>query len=226
MVSGSGTALSGWYARTALVALPPQQCTTTAQDTSGGDQPDEDNSSNNGHQIRRIRSTRWYLFRFYFKLVSAFPACVVDLEAKWEAWHKALSSSSEFVSRASDGAPSPLYADIQFVLSSPSTWASVPEHATIVALGPKAVPLVVWQVATHKDDATAVFLWLTHSAPADDKLEHDPEYMVNDGDPERTASLISEKNRNAPPPPPPGGLLEFEELVKLGPPVIPQLMLK
>ncbi|KAL2139262.1 hypothetical protein VTI28DRAFT_5449 [Corynascus sepedonium] len=136
MVSGSGT----WLVRpNSACSAAPQQCTTTAQDTSGGDQPDEDSSSNNGHRIRRIRNTRWYLFRFYFKLVSAFPACVVDLEAKWEAWHKALSSSSEF--------------------------ASVPEHATLVALGPKAVPFVVWQVATHKDDATAVFLCASSNHP-------------------------------------------------------------
>lgn len=86
-----------------------------------------------------------------------------------------------------------------------------------------------------------------NSIITDNKLEHDPEYLVDNAEPTRNVDAVLEKNfrpnrviRNA--------LLdwdehcdmvalqsntlwrtecdEFEELVKLGPPVIPQLMLK
>ncbi|KAK3293182.1 uncharacterized protein B0H64DRAFT_207426 [Chaetomium fimeti] len=150
------------------------------------------------------------------KLLGAFPDYVADFEAKLQSWQEAISPSSD-----------------------PSTWSSVPEVDALIALGPKTVPLPLRHLSRAEEDATATFLY--------NKLEHDPEYLVDNADPTRNVTAILKKNfrrnrvvRNA--------LLdwdehcemvaihsnaewrtewdEFEELVKLGPPVIPQLMLK
>ncbi|KAK4100169.1 hypothetical protein N658DRAFT_508110 [Parathielavia hyrcaniae] len=154
---------------------------------------------------------------FSLRLLDAFPDYHADFEAKLQSWQEAISPSSD-----------------------PSTWSSVSEFDALVALGPKAVPLALRHLRDAKGDgiATAAFLY--------SKLEHDPEYLVDTADPERNVAAILEKNfernrvvRNA--------LLdyvehcemvalqsnslfctesnEFEDLVRIGPPVIPQLML-
>ena len=141
----------------------------------------------------------------------------------------------------------------------------MPEFTVLAALGPKAVPLVLWQLVKGQKVASAVFLcmclprcpvarWMSSalapwvlisSVTADTKLEHDPSFIVHDTSLELQVATILENNfrrtraiRNA--------LLDwaeyfdrglasraegptdcegFEELVRLGPPVIPQMML-
>ncbi|KAK4224654.1 hypothetical protein QBC38DRAFT_348218, partial [Podospora fimiseda] len=52
-----------------------------------------------------------------------------------------------------------------------SVWSSIPEFEHLVAVGPKAVPIVLDEIAWNIDDPHAVFLY--------NSLEKDPEYKVD-----------------------------------------------
>ncbi|KAK4248342.1 hypothetical protein C7999DRAFT_40482 [Corynascus novoguineensis] len=152
----------------------------------------------------------------FLKLKEAFPSYAADFDTKWQRWQQAISPTSD-----------------------PSTWSSVAEFDALVALGPKAIPLVLWKLAMNLEDVTAIYLY--------NKLEKDTAYLVNDNHLTHQVSGVLEKNfkrnrliRNA--------LLdwaehcdmvarqrssafyteceEYEQLVKLGPSVIPQFMLR
>jgi hypothetical protein len=82
----------------------------------------------------------WSAQKLFLNLLEAFPGLVADFEAKWQSWQQAISSSS-----------------------SPSDWSSVAEFDALAALGPKIVPLVVYNLALKSDDSTAVYL-CTHPA--------------------------------------------------------------
>ncbi|GAB1311543.1 hypothetical protein MFIFM68171_01753 [Madurella fahalii] len=155
--------------------------------------------------------------RLYLALLDAFPAYVQDFEAKWQTWQLATAS-----------------------LSDPSAWPSAPGFDALVALGPKAIPAVLQCLASNQDDAKAVYLY--------NKLESDLDYQTDaNADLSQQVCSVLEKNfirnraiRNA--------LLdwaehcdmvsrqsssvfyteceEYDELVRLGPCVIPQLMLQ
>ncbi|KAK3322746.1 peptidase S8/S53 domain-containing protein [Apodospora peruviana] len=86
--------------------------------------------------------------RLYLRLLVTFPKYVKDFEAKWNDWQQAISAQG------------------------PSTWSSVPSFTALTTLGPKIIPLVVYQLALNENDDTAVHLYM--------RLETDPAYLPDD----------------------------------------------
>lgn len=78
----------------------------------------------------------WSSNRLYLSLLDTFPKYVHEFQAKWTDWQNAISSGSK----------------------DSSTWSSVPSFNTLTALGPKIIPLAVYQLALNPDDKTAVHL--------------------------------------------------------------------
>ncbi|KAK4465020.1 hypothetical protein QBC42DRAFT_262333 [Cladorrhinum samala] len=93
----------------------------------------------------------WSSSRLYLRLLDTFPKYVHEFQAKWTDWQEAISSGCADAS---------------------TTWSSVPSFHSLTALGPKIIPLVVYQLALNPDDRTAVHLYST--------LEPDTNYIPED----------------------------------------------
>ncbi|KAH8912170.1 hypothetical protein BR93DRAFT_63608 [Coniochaeta sp. PMI_546] len=90
----------------------------------------------------------WSTKRLYLRVLETFPRYVEDFQAKWNDWQQAISAQD------------------------PSTWSSVPSYTALTALGPKIIPLVVYQLKLNENDDTAVHLYTT--------LETDTSYLPDD----------------------------------------------
>ena len=98
----------------------------------------------------------WSTSRLYLSLLEAFPKYVQDFQAKWNDWQQAISAE-EFV-RLNHPSIHPSIHPSTNLTHSPSTWSSVPSFTALTALGPKIIPLVVYQLALNPTDKTAVHL--------------------------------------------------------------------
>ncbi|KAK4100932.1 hypothetical protein N658DRAFT_497019 [Parathielavia hyrcaniae] len=103
-------------------------------------------------------NTRWSTTRLYLGLLETFPKYVRDFEAKWNDWQQAISADD------------------------PSTQSSTPSFTALTALGPKVIPLVVYQLTLNPNNNAAVHLYTT--------LETDPSYLPTDTDPSPAAQQI------------------------------------
>ncbi|KAK0721317.1 hypothetical protein B0T21DRAFT_351282 [Apiosordaria backusii] len=95
--------------------------------------------------FEEMENTIWSTNRLYLCLLETFPNYVQDFQAKWNDWQQAISAKDS------------------------STWSSVPSFTTLTTLGPKIIPLVVYQLALNQNDNTAVHLYTT--------LETNPFYL-------------------------------------------------
>lgn len=87
-------------------------------------------------EVEIKENTIWSTNRLYLRLLETFPKYVEDFQAKWNDWQQAISARDPYL----------------------SAWSSVPSFTALTALGPKIIPLVVYQLALNENDDTAVYL--------------------------------------------------------------------
>jgi hypothetical protein len=105
-------------------------------------------------------TTLWSTTRLYLSLLEKFPIYIQDFEAKWNNWQQAILIE--------ELAPSitinTFFHQLINLTHSPSTWSSDPSFRALFALGPKIIPLVVYQLACNPFNITAVHLCTSSSS--------------------------------------------------------------
>ncbi|KAK3896480.1 hypothetical protein C8A05DRAFT_39984 [Staphylotrichum tortipilum] len=161
----------------------------------------------------------WSTTRLYLSVLEAFPKHVQDFQTKWRSWQETISPQDA------------------------SAWDdSAPSFKALTALGPKIIPLVIYQLAFNPTPSTALHLYSTldpnpsdlpRSTPTTTPSSHAEQILLQAFTRNRAArdALANwtehcERVSRHSSLPMYTECTEYDELLALGPAIVPHVMLQ